>query len=1209
MKKTVWLTLALAAVLFCGGYGVSAAERELVLQAEADTYITSNSGAAVNYGDETSLLVRAASYRQALVRFDLSGFPQDSGSILLRLYKTGGDADEIFAAVGKNSWEETAVTFQSYGGRKYTRADAVASAQVLKSSGWVYLDVTEQVRAADGGITFVIFDPQGAENNIKFAAREGGSHGPALVTEYAYAPQVSAVEVMPKYYGQTEVSIPLSGGVELACTARVKDQYGQDMDVQPVWSVRDACPGVTIQQDGTWALTDAAVPGTVTIAASCGGREGSCTYTLFAQTPVEKTFPGLLYSTEDLPLIRSRLEREPFAAQYQESYKRKDRYTMERLDHAVGINAWRTQSLQFHTPQNTAGVRICLTLSGRGNIRMDMLKVAGLTFENPGFESGLSGWRQEPGTGKISAAAESDTTFDAADNCGARFAVMESPDRDGEVAVWQETAAAPGRDYTGTIVLGQDGENTGGFYVTVQSLDRDGNVLSEDTAASFNRMTITKRTGLTTAHLANVYMGLGAGISQDKAAKSGYYYAEKAKKLLLYSLWEMRWGMDHLMTTGESLDDTYEAVHIGRAVKNLCYQYDQIRDVPPELGGITQAEENQIREHMYWIADTLMDTRYYDYTNETRRKHNYNADRSIGLLVFSVTFPYYHRAAEYYDHAVGELEWILEHSVGADGGWPESTRYHVAVLNSMGFAAKVMERAKGENWFENEKLRKMYDFMMRIQMPPDAAAAGIWKDRADYPPVGDADYSQMNGCIYAGIEGYAKTDPLFAAQLQYALDREGGGITDWLYLGPEDLTAVSPALETTLFPDMGYVAFRQDYGTAEEDYAFYSSAGKLIGSHQHNDRGSFILYSDRTPISLDAGMCDYGAEEGPWYEGPEAHNTVAFYQEDGTLYAGSENASVLDFYQSEAYDYVKSDIGGGGNQSYQRHFLFLKDGLDAYVIWDDIRGTRPSRFGIHALADRVSGAGDNSVTAACCNQKDFDVTFLEPADAAVSVRTTPLSNKTRYAQDYQQYITAQAPAGGDYLAVLYPRDRGADRLETVRAGENTYTVRNGEQICYILTNPGTQTVSAALPERVADPRCGQRYLAGEAILLEPGAMRICFPEPGGGPVSAGSVRLYSGGREISGAEALGGCRSVEVRAAAANQSGRTETAEVVCGVYGENGILIRAVRAAVPLAPGEEQNVSLAELELPEDGDYTLRVFIWSGGRPGGESFDLAVRK
>ena len=102
---------------------------------------------------------------------------------------------------------------------------------------------------------------------------------------------------------------------------------------------------------------------------------------------------------------------------------------------------------------------------------------------------------------------------------------------------------------------------------------------------------------------------------------------------------------------------------------------------------------------------------------------------------------------------MGELEWILEHSVGADGGWPESTRYHVAVLNSMGFAAKVMERAKGENWFENEKLRKMYDFMMRIQMPPDAAAAGIWKDRADYPPVGDADYSQIELRVLAHISG------------------------------------------------------------------------------------------------------------------------------------------------------------------------------------------------------------------------------------------------------------------------------------------------------------------------------------------------------------------------------------------------------------------------------------------------------------------------
>ena len=32
MKKTVWLTLALAAVLFCGGYGVSAAERERELE-------------------------------------------------------------------------------------------------------------------------------------------------------------------------------------------------------------------------------------------------------------------------------------------------------------------------------------------------------------------------------------------------------------------------------------------------------------------------------------------------------------------------------------------------------------------------------------------------------------------------------------------------------------------------------------------------------------------------------------------------------------------------------------------------------------------------------------------------------------------------------------------------------------------------------------------------------------------------------------------------------------------------------------------------------------------------------------------------------------------------------------------------------------------------------------------------------------------------
>lgn len=1159
----------------------------VTLKAEADTHIQGYSGADINHGKKTSMIVRGKYYRVGLVRFNLDKMPSDFTNAYLRLYKVSGGADELGVGIGSNNWEENSVTFNNYE-TKVKQVEAISYTEVSQTSGWVYFDVTSAFKEKQEQITFLIFDKEESENNIYFSTTDGGVNSPSIVFDTMYKKEASGIEVSSKYYNQHTISIPVDGSVEIETVATVLDQYGQKMNKTPKWSVTAQNHiGISVDNEGILTVDSAASPQKIQVIAEFSGFKDSYTYTLVIQQNYEKEFPGLMYSTSDVNDIRARMKYGAYKENFDESYKRKDRYTLERLDHAVGIGAWRTQSFSFNTPANTAYIRLKLMLCGSGNIRIDNVKISGIDIPNNSFENAtLDCWDiQKSEDSEITLDTQSDTTFKAADGAGKRFVTVINTSNQSEATLTSQLSVEPSKKYSGSIVLGQDVENSDGFHIVVTYLDSNKKVISEEGVFEFNRMTITKRTGLTTMQCANVYLYLG-----DKTdGKSGYYYAEKAKKMLLYSLWEMRWGMNHYLTTGQSLDDTYEAVHIGRALKNMCYVYDMIKDVPVENGGITIEEENIIREHMFWIADTLMDTIYYDYTSENRRKHNYNADRSIGLIIFAITFPGYYKAEEYYNHAIGEIEWFLENSVGDDGGWPESNRYHVSVLNSIAFVARALKRWNGYDLFANEKVKKMFSFMMETQTPKDYAAYGQYYGCADYPPTGDADHAQMYDCIYAGIEAYAETDRAFSQNLKFALEREGQEIGDWLYDDCSEIESKSPNLSSRLFEDMGYAVFRQDYGLETEDYAFYSSSPVLIGSHQHEDRGGFTIYSDNTAISVDSGMSDYGSSTASWYESPEAHNTVTFYDDSGNEYSGPTKAEITQFYSSKQVDYVKSCIDGKGNTGYNRNFAFIKNGIDAYVIWDDIEGSVKSRFGFHALAENVVKSSDNSVTALCRNEKEAELFVMQPQTVEFQVSDTPLSNTEKYNTDSQKFITVQADDGDDYLVAVDVRNSGEESINISLMARNLnggemYQIERGDKKCYVIINRTENSMNFPAPEQLADRINKKIYKEDEVISVEGKEMKILFPH------STEELQLL--GLD----EAQNNTGSYDFSAYVYNGLSVEKSIDFYVGVYDKNGRLTKVFTQKDDVMPGKIVPIIISGVE--KSAQTTIKTFLWNNMKP-----------
>ena len=154
----------------------------------ADAFVRNGSYAAVNYGRDTSLIVKGSAVsnftRLSYLKFSLSSFSNIS-SAKLRIYGRNMDNTTTIniSSYGANndSWTETGITFNSAPAASTATLSSVGVNNVAK---YYEFDVTSYVKAQLAGdkiVTILIKDVANQNSNVVFNSREKATNKPQLV--------------------------------------------------------------------------------------------------------------------------------------------------------------------------------------------------------------------------------------------------------------------------------------------------------------------------------------------------------------------------------------------------------------------------------------------------------------------------------------------------------------------------------------------------------------------------------------------------------------------------------------------------------------------------------------------------------------------------------------------------------------------------------------------------------------------------------------------------------------------------------------------------------------------------------------------------------------------------------------------------------------------------------------------------------------------
>lgn len=734
--------------------------------------------------------------------------------------------------------------------------------------------------------------------------------------------------------------------------------------------------------------------------------------------------PFACYDAGQLEGIRNRIFIHP---EMQEEYERQlmlsDAYADKELSLPIPlIQAFRTDPFVFRTPENAAAMKITLRIRGKGEAWIKQLQLTHserglpIPLANGSFHQGLTGWTVTPRSSSSSAFLEN------AEVPGSVYVKNTSDDDQVLLAYTDPIPVHPQQHYSIQTTLRLDEPLTDGVYAEIRFLNAAGQLMDAGYhSPPFNRRTPTTWASLleTAGADANVYMVTGDAV-----------YAERAKRKILYMLPDMRQGMDIFKATGWHVDDIYGAVHIGRGMAVLAVIYDQVAG----SGVILPEEDAAIKSHLRYIADLMMDTKYYRFDLEQfpdekgGKRSNWNADRATGLGIYSLIFSEEQLAEEYLAHACAVVDWQLEHVVDQDGAWPENIRYHGAVLHRYFLFFALLQRLKGIDYWSRDKVKMMYRFLIGTVTPKDSAQGGPGSEpKLLSPAVGDSTVDDQWFRLFAyAAPFYAQSDPQLSREMMWVWKHGGGVVRDTganpcallalLYPQPE-LPQEAPNLTSVRYQGIGYVIFRQHFGIwGHENYAIFESSP--LTYHAHHDEGHFSLWAGGTPLTLDPGTGGYYNGDRHWYLQGHAHNVVQFMDEAGMLQNGPFNSICEEVIFSDQLDAVRSLIPDVNAETYHRHFAYVKAGADVYVVWDQIRSQRSSVWNLHTMSSS-SEIGKNWITAHCLNEMQLEVTFLEPDSRYVTVDHGAVSGA--YPLAVQEHFRVSSDCGSDYLTLLYPK--------------------------------------------------------------------------------------------------------------------------------------------------------------------------------------------
>ncbi|MGN0163724.1 MAG: immunoglobulin-like domain-containing protein, partial [Candidatus Ornithomonoglobus sp.] len=662
-------------------------------------------------------------------------------------------------------------------------------------------------------------------------------------------------------------------------------------------------------------------------------------------------------------------------------------------------------NVQATAPENAKTVKVELNLpagewegvgDGQGHVWFDNISGYGTTstfdIKNPSFETGTT--FPENWTFVTNGSGNSEFKWEDTANlvsAGLRSAYIQNNDPEADCSLISDAIEiVAGEQYTVTmnarldrVLLGNNQlprYNDSGVQMILHWYDANGNELSS------NNVWHNKRAG--TGPLCNQADAIVYFMTGEKE------YAEKAKYGILLKLNDIAQGAEEWIMTNSRPNnvDSYGGVQIGRNLCVLSQMYSLIKN----SGVFNDYEQDLVaklfEENIRFMAD------YRDRSELTQEDFsdvgNWATDTWAGTAMVAMAMPEYKESRQLLDNGLYLLSGQIDTAIGENGTYPESTRYMWAGINRFSLYAYCNAVYEGLDCFGNTYLGKLYKYAVDIQTPYYS-----YLGYSSSPPFGDNTLASGNfGLAYAYLDQIYKLDPELSQALYKTWVNAG---RPHIGYGSEDVGIPALFAPTQFKEDNSYKLslssnndypesmgpiFRDNFGVRGKETYVAINAPTRTTKHMHDDTGQIIFYANSEPMIMDPGVEGYfDATTLGWFKGSASHSVLQFYGTSDWSKCpnpgDSDVPSVVEqFVTNDNIDFSKVKIQHSGGEQV-RNVAYLRGGINALVVWDDVTSTAKARTNWGTQAKSVSISGNKFISIGHFNM-DLETTILPAEDSS-----------------------------------------------------------------------------------------------------------------------------------------------------------------------------------------------------------------------------------
>ncbi|MBE5040339.1 heparinase II/III family protein [Oscillospiraceae bacterium DSM 107454] len=756
----------------------------------------------------------------------------------------------------------------------------------------------------------------------------------------------------------------------------------------------------------------------------------------------------LFFSASELAKLRGKLSHPLIQKEWKRIREIADEYSLKDTENIpIYMKAWRQLPFNFHTVSEACTAKIRFALP-EGEVYLDKICL----------KESSTGIKQIPNTSFVNAVLVSEKRKETYGNRG-RLSVENVIALHGtdEIETMESIEIKGNADYTLDLFVKQEKPLMQLLRISVLLYDLAGNCV-QIADYDWNRLTHIRWDYMFERSCADAVVYLLTGEEE---------YAKKAAAELLYMLSDMKQtGVLYFMQYNQKpFDDGYGTVHMGRAMAGLCMIYDILRKAP---GLMTEEQQKEIEKGIFFIAFYLGQCGTVNCENGGLRYFpemedqsslllggNWTTDQFAGLGYFALTFPEHPLSPVYLENSKAVVKKHLEELTDPDGIWPESMRYHFAVLQGLLLYALVLKRNEGTDLAVNPKFKKMYQYALETQLPQYCYT----DNTISHLVFGDDNLGTGKSFWHFNLAStlFRDSDPVFADRLLATWKKSGGdiafdGLNGWLLpfiLTDADSVPMDQVggLQSQCYPHFGLAVLRSNAET-ERDTHVTVVCTKNCGAHGHFDLGSFSYFANGVPLSLDPGVESYWDNSLKWYRSSAAHATVQFdgqnvLNSDGGLgMVYEEEDKIRYFSTSDELDYLMLTVKNPAGDGWQIRHLILHKKSGALIVYDQIEDFRGETVWNLPLCSRETMVRKKEVIGKGHFDTDIKVQALLPESPQITVERGAVSPGALPAA-YQDYVRIHGKDTDCFLVVLQP----------VRRDTPTVSVALKEGVLYLDKTP------------------------------------------------------------------------------------------------------------------------------------------------------------